>query len=53
MYRGTGRNFNATMAGAANATIAEVEEVVGLGDLNPEVIVTPGLYVDRVIQRLR
>jgi len=39
------------MAGAANITIAEVDEIVELGELDPEVIVTPGLYVDRVVAR--
>ena len=51
IYRGTSRTFNATMAGAARVTIAEVDEVVELGDLDPEVIVTPGVYVDRVVVR--
>jgi len=51
VYRGTSRTFNATMAGAAKVTIAEVDEIVELGELDPEVIVTPGLYVDRVVAR--
>ena len=51
VYRGTSRTFNATMAGAADVTVAEVGEVVELGKLNPEMIVTPGLYVDRVVVR--
>ncbi|MDM8001088.1 MAG: 3-oxoacid CoA-transferase subunit A [Dehalococcoidia bacterium] len=51
VYRRTSRTFNATMAGAAKVTIAEVDEVVELGDLDPEAIVTPGIYVDRVIPR--
>jgi 3-oxoadipate CoA-transferase alpha subunit len=51
VYQGTSRNFNATMAGAARITIAEVDEVVELGTLNPETVVTPGIYVDRVVQR--
>jgi 3-oxoadipate CoA-transferase alpha subunit len=51
VYEGTSRTFNATMAGAAKITIAEVDEVVELGELDPEVIVTPGLYVDRVVVR--
>jgi 3-oxoadipate CoA-transferase alpha subunit len=51
IYKGTSRTFNATMAGAAAITIAEVEEVVALGKLDPEVIVTPGIYVDRVVVR--
>lgn len=51
VYRGTSRTFNATMAGAAKVTIAEVDEIVELGELAPEAIVTPGLYVDRVVAR--
>lgn len=51
VYRGTSRTFNATMAGAARVTIAEVDEVVELGELDPEVIVTPGIYVNRVVVR--
>jgi 3-oxoacid CoA-transferase A subunit len=51
IYRGTSRTFNATMAGAATTTIAEVAEVVELGELDPETIVTPGLYVDRIVTR--
>ena len=49
VYKGTSRTFNATMAGAARVTIAEVEELVEVGDLDPETIVTPSLYVDRVV----
>ena len=51
VYQGTSRTFNATMAGAAMVTIAEVDEVVELGELDPEAIVTPNIYVDRVIAR--
>jgi len=51
IYKGTGRSFNATMAGASTVTIAEVDDVVELGQLDPEVIVTPGIYVDRVVIR--
>jgi 3-oxoadipate CoA-transferase alpha subunit len=51
IYKGTSRTFNATMAGAADVTIAEVAEVVELGALDPETIVTPGLYVNRVVTR--
>ena len=51
VYRGTSRTFNATMAGAARVTIAEVDEVVELGELNPDHIVTPGVYVNRVVLR--
>lgn len=51
VYRGTSRTFNAVMAGAARVTIAEVDEVVELGELDPEAIVTPGVYVQRVVVR--
>ncbi len=51
VYQGTSRNFNPVMAGAAKVTIAEVDELVPLGELDPEVIVTPGIYVDRVAVR--
>ena len=51
VYRGTSRTFNATMAGAAKITIAEVAEVVEPGALDPEAVVTPAAYVDRVVKR--
>jgi 3-oxoadipate CoA-transferase alpha subunit len=51
VYRGTARTFNATMAGGAHTTIAEVDEVVELGELDPECIVTPAPYVQRVVVR--
>lgn len=51
VYRGTSRTFNATMAGAAKVTIAEVDEVVEVGELDPESVVTPALYVNRVAVR--
>ena len=50
-YRGTSRTVNETMAGAAKVTIAEVDEIVDLGALDPECVVTPGVYVDRVVAR--
>ena len=51
VYQGTGRTLNPTMAGAAEITIAEVDEVVALGELDPECVVTPGLYIDRIVLR--
>jgi 3-oxoacid CoA-transferase A subunit len=51
VYQGTSRNLNATMAGAARITIAEVDQVVELGELHPEAIATQGIYVDRVATR--
>ena len=49
IYRKTARNFNPAMATAADITIAEVEELVEPGDLDPDEIMTPGIYVDRVV----
>lgn len=51
VYQGTSRTFNGTMAGAAKVTIAEVDEMVELGELGPEEIATPSIYVDRVVSR--
>ncbi len=53
VYRMTARNFNPVMATAAAVTIAEVEEIVEVGQLDPEVIVTPSVYVDRIVQAAR
>ncbi len=50
VYRRSARTVNPIMATAADLTIAEVEEVVPAGALDPEHIVTPGIYVDRVVQ---
>ena len=50
VYRKTARNFNPVMATAARVTIAEVEEVVELGALDPDLVVTPGIYVKRIFQ---
>ncbi|MGH9430334.1 MAG: CoA transferase subunit A [Terriglobia bacterium] len=50
IYRRTARNFNPVMATAAKVTIAEVEELVDLGSLDPNSIATPGIYVKRIIQ---
>lgn len=47
IYRKSARNFGPIMAMAADYTIVEVAEEVGIGDLDPEVIVTPGVFVDR------
>jgi 3-oxoacid CoA-transferase subunit A len=49
IYRKTARNFNPPMATAGKVTIAEVEQLVPPGDLNPDHIVTPGIYVQRII----
>ena len=50
IYRKTARNFNPIMAAAAKKTIVEVEEIVEIGKLNPTEIVTPAIYVDRLVQ---
>ena len=51
VYRGTSRNFNAVMAPSARVTVVEVDEIVAAGELEPEEIVTPGVFVQRVILR--
>ena len=53
VYRKTARNFNPVMATAGRVTIAEVEELVELGALDPNAIVTPGIYVKRIFQGSR
>ncbi|MEH0934622.1 3-oxoacid CoA-transferase subunit A [Micromonospora psammae] len=50
VYRKTARNFGPIMAAAATTTVVQVEELVPVGALDPEVIVTPGIYVDRIVQ---
>ncbi|MGE7919485.1 CoA transferase subunit A [Viridibacillus sp. NPDC093762] len=50
IYHTTARNFNPVMATAADIVIAEVDEIVEVGELDPEHIVTPHLYVDYVVQ---
>ena len=49
VYRKTARNFGPVMATAAKTTIVQVNEVVDLGALDPEAVVTPGIYVDRIV----
>lgn len=49
VYRKTARNFGPVMATAAKLTIAQVYSIVPLGSLDPEAVVTPGLFVDRVV----
>ena len=50
LYRKTARNFGPVMAAAAALTIAEVSCVVDAGDIDPEIVVTPGIFVDRVLE---
>jgi 3-oxoadipate CoA-transferase alpha subunit len=49
VYRKTARNFGPVMATAATLTIAEVRRVVEIGELDPEAVVTPSIYVDRIL----
>jgi 3-oxoadipate CoA-transferase, alpha subunit len=53
VYRKTARNFGPVMATAAKTTIVEVDDVVELGALDPETIVTPGIFVQRVVTRTK
>ena len=50
VYRKTARNFNPVMATAADYVIAEVEEIVELGELDPDYVHTPGIFVDAIFQ---
>ena len=50
VYRRTTRNFNPVMATAADFVVAEVEQIVNVGDLDPDTIVTPGIYVDALFE---
>ena len=49
VYRKTARNFNPVMATAGKVTVAEVEQLVKPGDINPDHIITPGIFVQRII----
>ncbi|ALJ05531.1 succinyl-CoA--3-ketoacid-CoA transferase [Pseudalgibacter alginicilyticus] len=50
IFKGTARNFNPVMCGAAKITVAEVEELVPLGTLDPNQVHTPGIFVQRIFQ---
>ncbi|MCL2429941.1 MAG: CoA transferase subunit A [Alphaproteobacteria bacterium] len=50
VYRKSARNFNPIMATAAKVTVAEVEHLVGLGEIDPDHVVTPGMFVKRVVK---
>ncbi len=50
VYHRTARNFNPVMATAARVTIAEVEHLVAPGDIDPDVVVTPGIYVQHILR---
>jgi 3-oxoadipate CoA-transferase alpha subunit len=49
VYRKTARNFGPVMATAATTSVVQVSRVVEVGELDPEVVVTPSIYVDRVV----
>ncbi len=49
-YRKSARNFNPTMAMAASLSIVQVRHFVELGELDPEMVVTPGIFVDRIVE---
>ena len=53
VYRKTARNFNPMMATAGKVTVAEVEQLVGIGQLDKDAVHTPGIYVDRIVQGAR
>lgn len=50
VYRKTARNFGPIMAAAAKTAIVQVREIVGIGEIDPEVIVTPGIYVNSLVR---
>lgn len=52
IFRKTARNFNPMMASAGKVCVAEVEEIVDIGALDPDAIHTPGIYVDRIVQSI-
>ena len=49
IYYGTNRNFNPTMATAAKKVVAEVDEVVPIGEIDPNSVVTPGIFIDALV----
>ncbi len=48
-YRGTGRNFNPVMAAAAELTVVQTSDLMAVGEIDPETVVTPSIYVDRIV----
>ena len=50
IYNKSARNFSPTMAMAADTTVVQVDQFVALGAINPEHVITPGIYVDRIIE---
>jgi 3-oxoadipate CoA-transferase, alpha subunit len=50
IYRKTARNFGPLMASAATTAIAQVSKIVEVGELDPEAVVTPGIFVERIVE---
>ena len=50
VYRKTARNFGPVMATAAKTTVVQVREIVQPGEIDPEVVITPGIFVDRIVR---
>ena len=50
IFRGTAKNFNSVMCGAAKNTVVEVEELLPPGELDPNQIHTPGIFVDQIFE---
>ena len=50
VYRKTARNFGPVMATAAKTTVVQVREIVQPGEIDPEVVITPGIFVDRIVE---
>jgi len=50
VYRGTARGINPLVAKACDVTIAEVDEIVEIGEFDPERVITPGIYIDRIVK---
>ncbi len=53
VYRKTARNFGPVMAAAASMTLVQVQELVEIGQLDPEAIITPGIFIDRIVSIAR
>jgi len=53
VYKGIERNWGPVMAMSADITIAEVTDILEVGDLDPELIITPGIFVNRLVQSAR
>lgn len=51
VYKGTSQNFNPLMASAADLVIAEIEKTVGVGEIAPETVKTPGIFVDYIVKK--